>query len=55
MLLFIPLRKTNTGQQAISFLGPKMWTKISRSSKNVKTTASLTLTLKGETLRKLSR
>ena len=37
MGLGIPLRKTNTGQQALSFLGPKMWIKISHCTKNVKT------------------
>ena len=29
MALDIPLRKISTGQQALSFLGPKIWTKIS--------------------------
>ena len=37
MALDIPLRKTNTGgQQALSFLGPKIWTEISHSTKNAK-------------------
>ena len=31
---------TNKGQQALSFLSSKIWTKISYSTKNVKTTAS---------------
>ena len=35
MTLDLPLRKINAGQQALSFLGPKMWTKVSHSSKNV--------------------
>ena len=50
MALDIPLRKTNTGQRALSFLGSKIWTKISHSTKNVKITASLTHTLKREIL-----
>ena len=35
--LNIPLRKTNTGQMALSFLGLRIWTRISRITKNVKT------------------
>ena len=34
--LHIPLRKTNTGQKRLSFLGPKIWSKIKPSIKNVK-------------------
>ena len=36
MTLDIPLWKTNTGQQALSFLGPEIETKISHSTKNLK-------------------
>ena len=36
MALDIPLRKTNTGQQASSFYGTKIWTKISDTTKNLK-------------------
>ena len=43
MALNIPLRKTNTRQQALSFHGPKIWTKIGHNMKNIKTTASFTL------------
>ena len=42
----IPLRKAITRQQAFSFLGPKIWTKISHSTENLKTMASFTYTLK---------
>ena len=46
MTFDIPLQKTNAGQQAISFLGPKIWTKIYYSDKNVKNKASFTHNLK---------
>ena len=49
MALDIPLRKTNTGQQT-SFPGPKICTKTSRSTKNVKTTTSFTHALTREIL-----
>ena len=55
MLLDIRLRKTNTEQQALSFLGPKILTKISHSTKNVKTTVSFAYALKREILNKLCR
>ena len=51
--LDIPLQKTNTGQRALSFLGPKIWTKISHSTNNVKTRASFTSNLKREFLSSL--
>ena len=51
MALDTPLRKANTGQQVLSFLAPKIWTKISHSIRNVKTTASLTNTLTEDVLR----
>ena len=50
MALYIPLRKINTGQQVVSFLGPKIWTKVSQSTKNAKTAASFTHALKREIL-----
>ena len=55
MLLDIRLRKINTEQQALYFLGPKILTKISHSTKNVKTTVSFTYALKREILNKLCR
>ena len=55
MALDLPLRKTSAGQQALSFLEPKIWTKINHSTKNVKTTASFTHTLKREVFSKLCR
>ena len=55
MLLDIRLRKTNTEQQALYFLGPKILTKISHSTNNVKTTVSFAYALKREILNKLCR
>ena len=40
MTLDIPLWKTNTGQKSLSFLGPKRWSKIGPSIKNVRTSSS---------------
>ena len=40
MVLDIPLRKTNAGQKSSSFLGPKIWSKIGPSIKNVRTSSS---------------
>ena len=51
MALGTPLRKANTGQQVLYFLAPKIWTKISHSIRNVKTTASLANTLTKDVLR----
>ena len=42
MALDIPLRKTALGQKNISFLGPKIWSKISNGLKVVKTTNCFT-------------
>ena len=42
----ISIRKAMTSQQALSFQGSKIWTKISHGTKNVKTTASFTHALK---------
>ena len=36
MELDIPLRKTNTGQNILSFLGSKIWSKINPSIKKAK-------------------
>ena len=38
MTLVIPLRKTNTGQELVFFLGLKICTRISRNIKNIKIT-----------------
>ena len=40
MTLDIPPRKTNKGQKSLSFLGPKIWSKIKPIIKNVKTSSS---------------
>ena len=54
MASYIPLRTTNLAKQALYFLGPKIWTKISHNIKNVKTTASFTHAQNREILSKLS-
>ena len=46
MALDIPLRKSTMGQKGISFLGPKVWSKINNDLKTVPTTASFTHALK---------
>ena len=46
MPLDIPLRKTETGQKNISFLGPYIWNKLNNDLKKVKTTISFTHTYK---------
>ena len=50
MALDIPLRKTALGQKNISFLGPKIWSKISNDLKVVKTTNFFTHGLKKQIL-----
>ena len=55
MALDVPLQKTNTEQQALSFLEVRIWTKKSFNTKNVKTTAFFTFALKREILSKLCR
>ena len=55
MALDILLQRTITGQEVLFFLGPKIWTKITHITKNVKTTASFTHALKREILNKLCR
>ena len=37
MAFDLPLWKINTGQQVLSFLEPKIWTKFSNSTRNAKT------------------
>ena len=53
MALDIPLRKTVLGQKRISFLGPKLWSKISNDLKAVLTANFFTHTLKKEMLNNL--
>ena len=53
MALDIPLRKTTIGQNIISFLGPKVWSKTNSSLKAVKTTTTFTHTLKKHVLENL--
>ena len=55
MTLDKPLQKTNTKQQALSSLGPKIWTETIYSTKNEKTVASFTHAMKGQILSKLFR
>ena len=50
MALDIPLRKTPLGQKNTSFLGRKIWPKISNDLKVVKTTNCFTHGLKKEIL-----
>ena len=40
MALDIPLRKAITAQKSLSFSGPKIWSKIGPSMKNVRTSSS---------------
>ena len=53
MALDIPLRKTVLGQKSISFLGPKIWSKVNNNLKTLKTTASFTHALKKHILENL--
>ena len=46
MTLDLPLRKTNTGERRLSFLGPKAWSKIGPSIKNVRTSSFLCMLLR---------
>ena len=46
----MPLRKTVLGQKSISFLGPKIWSKINNDLKTVLMTNSFTHTLQKEML-----
>ena len=40
MALHIPLRKKNTGQKSLPFLGSKTWSKIDPSIKNIRILSS---------------
>ena len=42
------LRKTNTGQQPLFFLGQKIWSNMSHSTNNLKAAVSFTHALKRE-------
>ena len=53
MALDIPLFRTIKGQKSMSFLGPKIWNKVSLNIKTVATTSSFTHLLKKEILSKL--
>ena len=55
MALVIHLQNANTRKQALSFLGPKIWTTFSHSARIVKAMACFTHTLKKEILNKLCR
>ena len=46
MALDIPLRKTNTGRKSLYFLGPKIWSKIDPSIKNVRSRSSFMYAIK---------
>ena len=49
----IPTSRTNKGQRSMSFLGPKIWNKLSLTIKTATTTASVMHGLKKESLEKL--
>ena len=53
MALDILLCRTNKGQKSMSFLGPKIWNKVSSNIKTAATTSSFTHRLKKEILSKL--
>ena len=55
MAFDIPLQKTNTEQQALTFLWPKIWAKISHNTKSVKTMACFPNALEREISNKLCR
>ena len=55
MALNIPLQKTNTVQRALSFLGPKILTKVSNSIESVKAAAPFTHALERQILSNLCR
>ena len=50
MALDIPLRKINTGQKSLSFLGLKIWFKISPSIQNARTSPSFMHAIKKNNL-----
>lgn len=51
----MPLQITKTEKQALSYPGPKPWTKITQSKKDFKTTTSFTYAVMTEVLIKLYR
>ena len=53
ILLDIPLCRTDKGQKSMSFLGPKIWNKVTWNIKTAATRAYFTLDLKKEILDKL--
>ena len=53
MALGLPLCRTNKRQKSMSFLGSKIWNKVSSNIKTAATTSSLTYRLKKEILSKL--
>ena len=53
MALDIPLCRPIKGQKSMSFLGPKIWNKLSSNIKTAATTSSFTHHLKKEILSKL--
>ena len=53
LALDIPLFRTIKGQESMSFLGPKIWNKVSSNIKTAATTSSFTHRLKNEILSKL--
>lgn len=53
--LNIHLRKKNTGQQALPFPKPDVWTKVNLITQNLKTRASFTHTLERKISSKLWR
>ena len=53
MTLDIPLCRTIKGQKSMSFLGPKIWNKISLNIKTTAITSFFTHRLRKETLSKL--
>ena len=55
MAVDIPLRKTNTGQKSLSFVGPKMRSRIGPSIKNVRTSSSFMHAIKKNILLDLQR
>ena len=52
MALDIPLCRTNKGQKSMSFLGPKIWNKVSSNIKTAETKSSFKHCLKKEILSK---
>ena len=55
MALDIPLCRTNKGQKSMSFLGPKIWSKVRLNIKTAATTSSFTNGFKKQILSKLQQ